>query len=148
MAYKNGKHNRMLVGSHGIHSGFRLAPVALVNTIGFGQLPSGDPCRETGLGNCTPITFNCMPPFRPNPHGRSRRLLGKQSRHPTSCERGGEHEAQRCARMIGDEYALIGEGGNDAPRLPLARAHDRVDIAARQFAAIQHGFENGLGLWR
>jgi hypothetical protein len=38
---------------------------------------------------------------------------------------------------------VVGQGGDHAAGLAFAGAEDRGDVAALQFAAIEHDFENG-----
>ena len=53
------------------------------------------------------------------------------------------------ARVLSDDqHAVFDERGDDAAGLAFAGADDAGGVAARQFAAVEHGFEYGAGFWR
>jgi hypothetical protein len=43
---------------------------------------------------------------------------------------------------------LLDQGRDNTPRLPIAGADDRGSVAAREFAAIEQGFEHCTGFRR
>jgi hypothetical protein len=59
-----------------------------------------------------------FPPLR-----RRRDVLGKQARHPARRECRRKHEAKRRARAVRSQDAALGQGGDDAPRMAVCRAH-------------------------
>ena len=70
------------------------------------------------------------------------RLFGEQPRQPSRRECGWEGEAQWRAWACRCKYAPVDQGRNNTARLPVAGANDIGCVAARQLAAIEHGFEN------
>ena len=77
----------------------------------------------------------------------SSRLLGKQSRHPTTRQRCRKHEAQRCARVVGADHARFYQLRNYSPRLTLAGSDDCIGITTRQFAPVQQSFRGYFPPW-
>jgi len=70
------------------------------------------------------------------------RLFREQPRQPSRRECGWEGQVKWRARAFRFKHALVDQGRNDTARLPLAGANDIGYVAARQLAAIEHGFEN------
>ena len=76
------------------------------------------------------------------------RPLRKQSGHPARGERCGEGEAQRRARAFRRKHAPIDQRGDKAAAAAFAGSENRRRFRARDFAAIEHGFEQGAGFGR
>ena len=79
------------------------------------------------------------------PSDGTRRLLSpfrEQPGQPSRRECGWEGEAQWRTRAFRCKHPLVDQGRNNTARLPVAGANDIGYVAARQLAAIEHGFEN------
>jgi hypothetical protein len=76
------------------------------------------------------------------------RPFREHPRHPSRRECGWKREAQWRARALRCKYAPLDQSRNNTARLPVAGINDIGCVAARQLAAIEHGFENTSGFRR
>ena len=77
--------------------------------------------------------------------GPSASAIRQQTRKPVRRKRCRKRQPQRRTMIGRDERSAIDERGGDAPRLTFAGVQDCRDVAARQFAPEENGFENRVG---
>jgi hypothetical protein len=68
--------------------------------------------------------------------------VGEQARHPACRKRRGKGDAQRCARTVRHQHAEVEQRRGDPSRLPVARGHNGIELAARDGTAIKHGVQD------
>ena len=77
--------------------------------------------------------------------GPSASAIRQQTRKPVRRKRCRKRQPQRRTMIGRDERSAIDERGGDAPRLTFAGVQDCRDVAARQFAPEENGFEARCG---
>lgn len=71
-----------------------------------------------------------------------------QSRHPSGGKGGRECQTKRCARILGNQHAQLGQSRDNAAGMAVSSTHHTANFAAWEFTAIEDGFENASGLSR
>jgi hypothetical protein len=67
----------------------------------------------------------------------------KQAGHPARGECCGKSQAQRRAAAVRHQNAALDERRDDAAGLTFARTDEASGVGAWNFAAVEHGFEDG-----